>query len=199
MGSDPTAVAGTPGFRRYCFGGILVDAGAHSLRRDGHDQGLEPKAFAVLLELLAHAGELVGRDQLLDAIWGHRHVTPGVLTRAIAQLRAAMGDDPHHPRFIQTLHGLGYRFIGELEPEPGPAGQPAAAEPPPAAALPPESSAPATSPLEKHERRSADRLAHHRWVLLACLLAALLVLALGAMLSHPAPETPPPAARPTPF
>ena len=41
-----------------------------------------------LMELLAHPGELVSRDHLLDVVWGHRHVTPGVLTRAIAQLRA---------------------------------------------------------------------------------------------------------------
>lgn len=126
MGSDPTARADSPGPGRYRFGGIVLDAAAHVLTRDGQPQALEPKVFAVLLELVRHAGELVSRDQLLDAVWGHRHVTPGVLTRAIAQLRTALDDDSHHPRYIQTQHALGYRFIGTLEPD----------EPPPSAPVP---------------------------------------------------------------
>ena len=114
---DPNGITGErppPGVC-YRFGGIVVDTSAHTLTRDGQRQAVEPKAFAVLLVLLEHADELVGRDRLLDAVWGHRHVTPGVLTRAIAQLRAALDDHPHEPRFIQTQHALGYRFIGELE------------------------------------------------------------------------------------
>ena len=60
-------------------------------------------------------------------VWGHRHVTPGVLTRAIAQLRHVLEDDPHHPLYIQTQHGLGYRFIGELKSWPQDEGPPARA------------------------------------------------------------------------
>ena len=108
--------APSPGW--YRCGDVVVDVAAHVLLRDGAVQPVEPKAFAVLLLLLQHAGQLVERDVLLDAVWGHRHVTPGVLTRVIAQLRHALGDDPHQPTFIQTLHGLGYRFIGDLLPEP---------------------------------------------------------------------------------
>ena len=70
---------------RFRFDRIVVDAAAHTLLRDGEPQPLEPKAFAVLLALLRRPGELLGRDELLDQVWGHRHVTPGVLTRAIAQ------------------------------------------------------------------------------------------------------------------
>lgn len=121
---------GGPTTERYRFDDIVVDAAAHTLSRSGSAQTVEPKAFAVLLILLRRAGELVARDELLDLVWGHRHVTPGVLTRVIAQLRAALGDDSQHPRYIQTQHALGYRFIGELasELEAAPA---AAAEPPP--------------------------------------------------------------------
>ena len=112
---------GQPGSTRnggeaYRFGPFVVDSSAHTLTRDGEPQALEPKAFAVLLHLLRHAGELVRHDELLDAVWGHRHVTPGVLTRAVAQLRHVLEDDSHRPLYIQTQHGLGYRFIGELEP-----------------------------------------------------------------------------------
>ncbi|MFC3549953.1 winged helix-turn-helix domain-containing protein [Lysobacter cavernae] len=119
---DPIRMAGQggPTTESYRFDDIVVDATAHTLSRAGEPQTVEPKAFAVLLLLLRRAGELVGRDELLDTVWGHRHVTPGVLTRVIAQLRHALGDDSQHPRYIQTQHALGYRFIGlpRSEPEP---------------------------------------------------------------------------------
>ena len=77
----------------------------------GRELALEPKAYGVLLVLLARHGHAVTRDELLDQVWGHRHVTPGVLNRAVAQLRKALGDEAEHPRYIQTLHAVGYRFI----------------------------------------------------------------------------------------
>lgn len=104
---------GTAG--QYRFGDVVVDAPAHTLVRAGALQQIEPKAFAVLLALLRRPGELLERDDLLDLVWGHRHVTPGVLTRAIAQLRHALDDDFHNPRYIRTQHAMGYRFIGVLE------------------------------------------------------------------------------------
>jgi adenylate cyclase len=111
----------------YEFDGFRLDPVGHELRRGGVPIALEPKAFDVLGELLAHAGALRSRDDLLDAVWGHRHVTPGVLNRSIAQLRRALGDDAEHPRYIQTVHALGYRFIAPV------AGTPAT---PPAASTP---------------------------------------------------------------
>ncbi len=109
--SDARSRAVTP----YRFDDIVVDPAAYSVLRAGVAQPVEPKTFAVLLTLLQHPGELVGRDDLLDEVWGHRHVTPGVLTRAIAQLRHALDDDSHQPRYIQTRHALGYSFIGQLQ------------------------------------------------------------------------------------
>jgi len=103
----------------YRFDDIVVDPAAHSLLRAGAPQPVEPKAFAVLLALLQRPGELIGRDDLLDLVWGHRHVTPGVLTRVIAQLRHALDDDPQQPRYIQTRHALGYSFIGQLQDDAG--------------------------------------------------------------------------------
>ena len=104
----------------YAFGEFHLDTIAHELRRDGAGIALEPKAFEVLRELLAHPGVLLSRDELLDAVWGHRHVSPGVLSRSIAQLRRALGDDADHPRYIQTAHALGYRFIAPVEVEQSP-------------------------------------------------------------------------------
>lgn len=98
----------------YAFGDVEVELRAHRLSRGGHAVAVEPKAYAVLVALLARAGEAVERDELLDLVWGHRHVTPGVLNRCIAQLRKALGDGTDQPRYIQTVHTLGYRFIGEV-------------------------------------------------------------------------------------
>jgi TolB-like protein/DNA-binding winged helix-turn-helix (wHTH) protein/Flp pilus assembly protein TadD len=129
--------AGGQGTQPYLFDDIVVDPAAHTLVRGGIEQSIEPKAFAVLILLLQHRGELVARDELLDLVWGHRHVTPGVLTRAIVQLRHALDDDSHHPRYIQTRHALGYSFIGQLRaPAPAPAGgEPATAPASPASPL----------------------------------------------------------------
>jgi DNA-binding winged helix-turn-helix (wHTH) protein len=93
---------------------IAVDPRAHRLERDGQVLPVEPKAFAVLVTLLEQAGNLVDKDTLLDAAWGHRHVTPGVLSHTISQLRHALGDSAFHPRYIATVHTIGYRFMGEV-------------------------------------------------------------------------------------
>ncbi|MET0582753.1 MAG: tetratricopeptide repeat protein [Pseudoxanthomonas sp.] len=118
MESGTGASASTQGAGRYRFGDTVVDAAAHTISRNGRSIAVEPKAFAVLLVLLRRAGQLVPRDELLDAVWGHRHVTAGVLTRAIAQLRNALDDQAEEPRYIQTRHAVGYRFIGDLIGDP---------------------------------------------------------------------------------
>lgn len=102
----------------YRFDDILVEPAAHRLERNGQPLPVEPKAYMLLLALLRHAGELVGKDALLDDVWGHRHVTTGVLNRVISQLRRTLGDSPAQPRYIATVHSLGYRFIGELQASP---------------------------------------------------------------------------------
>jgi predicted ATPase/DNA-binding winged helix-turn-helix (wHTH) protein len=107
-GKHPTNPAVT---RTFAFADVVIDADAHRLMRDDREITVEPKAFAVLLEFLAHPGQLLSRDALLDAVWGHNFVTPATLSRIISQLRRALGDDSESPRCIQTVHALGYRFI----------------------------------------------------------------------------------------
>ena len=51
------------------------------------------------------------KNALLDAVWGHRFVTDSVLKTAISEVRAALGDDPKQPRYIETVSRRGYRFI----------------------------------------------------------------------------------------
>lgn len=102
----------------YRFDNIVVEPLAHRLERDGQPLSVEPKAYLLLLTLLCHAGKMVSKDELLDTVWGHHHVTTGVLNRVISQLRRTLGDSPEQPRYIATVHSLGYRFIGELQVTP---------------------------------------------------------------------------------
>lgn len=92
------------------FDDVAIDFAGHRLLRGGIEQPLEPKAFAVLALLSGSPGKVFARDDILDAVWGHRHVTPGVLNRVMTLLRHALGEDAHAPRYLHTLHGVGYRF-----------------------------------------------------------------------------------------
>jgi non-specific serine/threonine protein kinase len=85
------------------------------LTRRGAEIPLEPKTLAVLVQLVLRAGTLVTRDEILDAVWGHRHVTRSALNRRIVLARRAFSDDADDPKYIQTVHGAGYRYIGPME------------------------------------------------------------------------------------
>jgi TolB-like protein/DNA-binding winged helix-turn-helix (wHTH) protein len=118
------------------FDDTTIDFAGRRLLRGGIEQPLEPKAFGVLALLAGSPGRAFTRDEILDAVWGHRHVTPGVLNRVMTLLRHALGEDAHAPRLLHTVHGVGYRFdlptdtAGEAAPE-APSSRPAEAEPMP--------------------------------------------------------------------
>lgn len=97
------------------FGPFAFDEANARLLAEGQAITLAPKAFGVLTELLRHAGTLVTKDALLDSVWGHRHVSESVLKTTISELRAALGDDAKHPRWVETASRRGYRFIGPIE------------------------------------------------------------------------------------
>jgi pimeloyl-ACP methyl ester carboxylesterase/class 3 adenylate cyclase len=97
---------------RYSFGGVELDTDTYELRSAGRTVSVEPQVFEVLAHLAAHPGRVVTKDELLDAVWGHRFVTESALTTRIKQARAAVGDDGQAQRVIKTVHGRGYRLIG---------------------------------------------------------------------------------------
>jgi DNA-binding winged helix-turn-helix (wHTH) protein len=84
------------------------------LTRAGRPVQLPPKAFAVLCELTRQPLQLTKKDTLLDAVWGHRHVSESVLKTTISQVRAALADDPARPRYIETVSRHGYRFVAAV-------------------------------------------------------------------------------------
>jgi DNA-binding winged helix-turn-helix (wHTH) protein len=99
----------------YRCGECELDATNRSFKRDNVLQALEPKAFAVLIQLVSRPRELVTREHLLDEVWGHRHVTCSTLNRVIGLARRALADDADAPNFIHTVHGAGYRYVGPVE------------------------------------------------------------------------------------
>src|SRR5262245_62967783 len=97
---------------RLHFDAFELDEADARLRRDGKPVALAPKAFAVLCTLARQPGVLVTKSALLDAVWGHQHVSESVLKTTISEVRAALADDAKNPRFIETASRRGYRFIG---------------------------------------------------------------------------------------
>jgi DNA-binding winged helix-turn-helix (wHTH) protein len=161
---------------------LVVDPRAHRLERAGSPISVEPKAYAVLVVLLQQAGEVVGKDTLLDAAWGHRHVTPGVLTRVISHLRHALGDCASQPRYIATVHSLGYRFIGEVHRVPSSATP--ADEPLPDVASNDDSTATAKTPaLAPAPVQAPPRSG--RWLAAAITLAVIVAVLAAFSLWHP--------------
>jgi DNA-binding winged helix-turn-helix (wHTH) protein/tetratricopeptide (TPR) repeat protein len=110
------------------FGDFQLDEGNARLMRCGRPVELQPKAFAVLCELLRQPGQLVTKDSLLDRVWGHRHISESVLKTVVSQLRAVLDDDARQPRYIETASRRGYRFIAaQIPPTPTPTPTPTAA------------------------------------------------------------------------
>ena len=77
---------------------------------------LTPRAAAVLAVLIARAGQLVTRRELFDAVWGDTVVSDAALTACVKELRGALDDDASRPRFIETRHRRGYRFVARIHP-----------------------------------------------------------------------------------
>jgi DNA-binding winged helix-turn-helix (wHTH) protein/Tol biopolymer transport system component len=98
---------------RFCD--VEVREAERRVTRGGEPLTLEPKTYRVLIHLLHHSGHLVTKNELLDAVWGDTTVTESSLTRAVALLRHVLEDDPHQPRFIETVATAGYRFVCPVE------------------------------------------------------------------------------------
>jgi DNA-binding winged helix-turn-helix (wHTH) protein len=100
---------------RFRVGDFVVDPGLVTLTGPGGTPStLEPKILEVLEVLARRQGETVSADELLSAVWTGKFVGEAVVTRAISELRRALGDDAKSPRYIQTVARRGYRLIAEV-------------------------------------------------------------------------------------
>jgi pimeloyl-ACP methyl ester carboxylesterase/DNA-binding winged helix-turn-helix (wHTH) protein len=106
------------------FGPFRLDRSSGLLTGASGRIPLTPKALAVLDYLAARPGRLVGKRELLEAIWPGIYVSDASLKVCIREIRKALQDDPKAPRFIETAHRRGYRFIGTLDNPTGAADDP---------------------------------------------------------------------------
>jgi TolB-like protein/DNA-binding winged helix-turn-helix (wHTH) protein/tetratricopeptide (TPR) repeat protein len=99
----------------FRFADIEVREREFCIVKNGEVLAIEPKAFRVLVCLIRNPGQLVSKDELLDAVWNDCSVSENSLTQCIARLRRALGDDTHEPHYIATVPTLGYRFLLEVQ------------------------------------------------------------------------------------
>ncbi len=100
------------------FGGYRFDADTGRLWSGTREIHLTPKASAVLTQLVAQAGEPVSKEDLFATVWSGTIVSDDALTSCIQELRRALDDDSKQPRFIETRHRRGYRFVARLSEAP---------------------------------------------------------------------------------
>ena len=91
----------------------LVHPSLNRLSRGDQVVQLEPKLMDVLVYLAANSGQVVSKNDITDAVWPDLFITESVITRSIAGLRRAFGDDAKQPSFIETISKRGYRLIAE--------------------------------------------------------------------------------------
>ncbi|MEM7353237.1 MAG: winged helix-turn-helix domain-containing protein [Acidobacteriota bacterium] len=115
--SDPAAPTSSTGQlqRRFRLGRWRVDTEEGSLRHGDELRKLPAQPMQLLVFLASHAGEVLSRDSLLEAIWPGIAVTESSLTRCVSELRTALDDDPRQPRYIETLPKRGYRLVATVE------------------------------------------------------------------------------------
>ncbi len=104
-----------PAANAYAFGDYRVEVARRILLQRGEAAPLTPKAFDTLLELVRHHGELVEKDALMQAVWPGRVVEENNLNQSIAVLRRVLQDRRGENRYIETVSGRGYRFVGEVK------------------------------------------------------------------------------------
>ena len=158
-GLEWPSMAGTGGDETSLRAGFrlaewLVQPDLNRLTRGERSVQLEPRLMDVLVFLARRPGEVISKDELIEGVWKLKFISEWAITRAIAKLRRALGDDVHEPRFIATISKRGYRLVapvGRLQAETRP---PMAAVPtPPLAAGP----AAATRPFAVGQWVRAER------------------------------------------
>lgn len=97
----------------YRFGDVEIDFKRYRATKEGNPVNLTPREVEMMKLFIQKRGETISRNQFLDEIWGYdRYPTTRTVDTHIAKLRKKLEQDPQSPRFIITIHGLGYKFLG---------------------------------------------------------------------------------------
>jgi len=98
---------------KYSFGDVEVNLRSCRVSRRGKEMDFSSKEFELLKFFLHHPGETLSRDRLLEEVWGYAHFpTTRTVDAHIVRLRQKVEPKPDEPRFILTVHGTGYKFVG---------------------------------------------------------------------------------------
>ncbi len=92
------------------FGDLVLNEGRHEVSRQGTVVPLTAREFQLLATVAAHPGRVFTRDQLLERVWGDAYYDDHIVDVHVGNLRKKIEDDPAHPRFVETVRGVGYRF-----------------------------------------------------------------------------------------
>ncbi len=106
----------------YRFESFELDTDRYELRRDGKPIAVEPQVFSVLTMLVENRHRMVPREEIIETVWSGRAVSDSVLSSRIKSARQALDDDGNAQRLIKTVHGQGFRFVGDVESWPRCAG-----------------------------------------------------------------------------
>ena len=98
----------------FAFGRFVLDPHNRRLSRDGEPLALNRRYLDALLLLISEQGRLVTKERLLDEVWKRRPVTDEAITQCIKTLRKRLDDDASNPRYIETVHRHGYRFVAPV-------------------------------------------------------------------------------------
>ena len=97
---------------RYRFSDIELDFEIYQAKKGGEALDLSPREFELLRYLIERKGDTVSRDRLLEDVWGYEsYPSTRTVDTHIAKLRAKIGDSGSEPRYILTIHGVGYKFV----------------------------------------------------------------------------------------
>jgi DNA-binding winged helix-turn-helix (wHTH) protein len=97
------------------FDDFVLDVPQYELRRNGVAIRMEPQVFDVMTHLVNNHQRLVTKNELFDTVWGGRFVGDAALTSRIKVARRILGDDGESQRYIRTIRGRGYRFVGTID------------------------------------------------------------------------------------
>ena len=102
--------------QEFHVGEWLVQPSLNLICRAGIVRHLEPQVMDLLAFLAGASGRVVSKDQIIDGVWQGRFIAEATLTRSVADLRRALGDDQRSPRYIETIPKRGYRLIASVTP-----------------------------------------------------------------------------------
>jgi len=99
----------------FHLNGWLVEVSGGRISREGESRHLEPQIMRALSILAQDHNEVVSKDRLVEAVWGHMDVSDAALTRCIFEIRQAFGDNARESKVVETVPKVGYRLVASMQ------------------------------------------------------------------------------------